>query len=149
MNMLLWSTDVTGDEYLPIFEMLKDAGYEGVEVPIFELDPEPYVALGDRLREIGLEPIGVTARGEDANPISADPEVRRAGLRENVQTLDCTQALGASVVLGPLQTGLGVFTGSGPTRGCGGCSPDRNYPPRAHIEVLMQPVFGEDFGSPS
>ena len=42
MNMLLWSTDVTGDEYLPIFEMLKDAGYEGVEVPIFELDPEPY-----------------------------------------------------------------------------------------------------------
>jgi len=116
MNMLLWSTDVTGDEYLPIFEMLKDAGYEGVEVPIFELDPEPYVALGDRLREIGLEPIGVTARGEDANPISADPEVRRAGLRENVQTLDCTQALGASVVLGPLQTGLGVFTGSGPTR---------------------------------
>ena len=48
--------------------------------------------------------------------MEADPEVRRAGLRENVQTLDCTQALGASVVLGPLQTGLGVFTGSGPTR---------------------------------
>jgi D-psicose/D-tagatose/L-ribulose 3-epimerase len=116
MNMLLWSTDVSGDEYRAIFEMLKDAGYDGVEVPIFELDPGPYAALGDRLREIGLEPIGVTARGEAANPISGDPEVRQAGLRENVQTLDCTQALGASVVLGPLQTGLGVFTGSGPSR---------------------------------
>ena len=29
MNMLLWSTDVTGPEYGPTFEMLADAGYEG------------------------------------------------------------------------------------------------------------------------
>jgi D-psicose/D-tagatose/L-ribulose 3-epimerase len=98
-----------------VFEMLKDAGYDGVEVPIFALDPEPYGPLGDWLRGIGLEPIGVSARGEAANPISGDPEVRENGLRENVQTLDCTQALGADVVLGPIQTGLGVFTGTGPT----------------------------------
>jgi D-psicose/D-tagatose/L-ribulose 3-epimerase len=116
MNMLLWSTDVAGDAYKPVFEMLKDAGYDGVEIPIFELDREPYAPLGDWLRGIGLEPIGVSARGEDANPVSPDPEVRRNALRENVATLDCAQALGASIVLGPIQTGLGVFTGAGPTR---------------------------------
>jgi D-psicose/D-tagatose/L-ribulose 3-epimerase len=115
MNMLLWSTDVTGEQFRPVFEMVKDAGYDGVEVPIFELDPEPYAPLGNWLRGIGLEPIGVSARGEAANPHSPDPEVRRAGLRENVGTLDCAQALGATTVVGPIQTGLGVFTGAGPT----------------------------------
>ena len=115
MNMLLWSGDVSGDEFRPVFEMLKDAGYDGVEVPIFALDPEPYVDLGAWLRRTGLEPIGVSARGEAANPISPDEAVRRNGLRENVQTLDCARALGADVVLGPIQTGLGVFTGTGPT----------------------------------
>ena len=58
-------------------------GIEGIE-----LDPEPYEQLGAWLRDAGLEPIGDTARGESASPISADPEVRRAGLRENVQALD-------------------------------------------------------------
>jgi D-psicose/D-tagatose/L-ribulose 3-epimerase len=115
MNMLLWSTDVTGDEFRPAFEQLKELGYDGVEIPIFELDPEPYARLGEWLRELGLEPIGDTARGEAANPISADAEVRRAGLRENLRALDCTQALGATLIVGPFQTGIGVFTGSGPT----------------------------------
>jgi D-psicose/D-tagatose/L-ribulose 3-epimerase len=115
MNMLLWSTDVSGDEYRPVFEMLKAAGYEGIEVPIFELDPEPYAKLGAWLRDSGLDPIGVSARGEAANPISPDPEVRANGLGENVQTLDCAQALGADLVVGPIQTGLGVFSGAAPT----------------------------------
>jgi D-psicose/D-tagatose/L-ribulose 3-epimerase len=115
MNMLLWSTDVTGDEYLPTFERLQELGYDGVEIPIFELDPEPYARLGERLRDLGLEPIGDTARGEAANPISADAEVARAGLQENLRALDCTQALGATLIVGPFQTGIGFFTGSGPT----------------------------------
>ena len=80
MNMLLWSTDVTGPEFGPVFEMLRDAGYQGVEVPIFG---EPEVAALEQLGEapvaLGLEPLGVTARSEATSPISADPAVRAAG----------------------------------------------------------------------
>jgi D-psicose/D-tagatose/L-ribulose 3-epimerase len=115
MNMLLWSDDVTGEPYLPTFERLKELGYDGVEIPIFALDPAPYERLGERLRDLGLEPIGDTARGAAANPISPDAEVRRAAVRENVAALDCTQALGATVIVGPFQTGIGVFTGTGPS----------------------------------
>jgi D-psicose/D-tagatose/L-ribulose 3-epimerase len=115
MNMLLWSDDVTGERYLPTFELLKELGYDGVEIPIFALAPGPYERLGERLRELGLEPIGDTARGEAASAISSDPEVRLTAVRENVAALDCTQALGATVVVGPFQTGIGVFTGKGPT----------------------------------
>ena len=37
--MLLWSTDVSDPSYGETFAMLHDAGYEGIEVPLF--DPEP------------------------------------------------------------------------------------------------------------
>src|SRR4051812_38849064 len=79
MNMLLWSTDVTGPEYLPVFEQLRDVGYEGIEVPIFDTSPGAvagYEQLGERLAGFGLEALGVGARSADDSPISADPAVR-------------------------------------------------------------------------
>src|SRR3954452_1329242 len=46
MNMLRWSTDVTGAEYLPVFEQLRDLGYEGIEVPIFDTSPPSVEGYG-------------------------------------------------------------------------------------------------------
>src|SRR6266849_5551318 len=46
MNMLLWSTDVSGSEYDETFAMLKDAGFDGVEIPIFDREVDKYAALG-------------------------------------------------------------------------------------------------------
>ena len=40
-NMLLWSTHVT-EEHFPIFAEIKRAGYDGVEIPIFEGTPEHF-----------------------------------------------------------------------------------------------------------
>jgi len=45
MNMLLWSTDVCDAQFDPVFEMLKDAGYDGVEIPIFDREVEKYADL--------------------------------------------------------------------------------------------------------
>ena len=62
MNMLLWSTDVTGPEYLPVFEMLRDAGYDGIEVPIFGgADADALGRLGEQLDGLGLIPLGSDA----------------------------------------------------------------------------------------
>ena len=76
MNMLLWSTDVCGREHDATFAMLKDAGFDGVEIPIFDREVDKYAELGKRLDALGLERIAVGARGSDDNPISADPAVR-------------------------------------------------------------------------
>ncbi len=54
MNMLLWSTDVTADEYDPAFAMLKDAGFDGVEIPIFDAEFDKYARLRERLDGHGL-----------------------------------------------------------------------------------------------
>ncbi len=84
MNMLLWSSDVSGPDYQSVFEMLRDAGFDGVEVPIFDTSPEAfagYEQIGRRLSDLGLEVLGVGARSGDDSPISPDPAVRERGLR--------------------------------------------------------------------
>ena len=115
MNMLLWSTDVSGREYDETFAMLKDAGYEGIEVPIFDAETDKYARLGERLRDLGLAPFGVTARNEPDSPISPDPEARKRGLEGTMAAVDACAAMGAPSVCGPIEAPVGVFSGKPPT----------------------------------
>src|SRR6266508_2009542 len=88
MNMLLWSTDVSGSEYDAVFGMVKDAGYDGVEIPIFDREVEKYAELGHRLGELGLERLAVSARGLDDNPIAAEAQVRAEAVAATKANLD-------------------------------------------------------------
>ena len=115
MNMLLWSTDVSGREYDETFAMLKDAGFDGVEVPIFDREVDKYAELGRRLEALGLERLAVAARGPDDNPISDDPAVRAEAVAATRANLDSAAALGATLICGPLGAPLGVFSGVPPT----------------------------------
>jgi D-psicose/D-tagatose/L-ribulose 3-epimerase len=112
MNMLLWSTDVTAPEYDAVFAMLKDAGFEGVEIPIFDREVDKYAELGARLDALGLERIAVSARGPDDDPTALDPAPAIAATKAN---LDSAAALGARLICGPLGAPLGVFSGAPPT----------------------------------
>jgi len=114
MNLLLW-TDNPGDEQLKTLEALKSMGYDGVELPIFDLDPERWGKFGKRLDDLGLERTAVTVRGADDNPISADAKSRAAGIEKNKLTIDCCQAAGVKTLVGPYHSALGVFSGAGPT----------------------------------
>jgi D-psicose/D-tagatose/L-ribulose 3-epimerase len=115
MNMLLWTTDVSGPEYGPVFEMLKDAGYDGIEVPIFGADMQKLERVGRRLDALGLSALGVTARSEADSPISPDPEVRARGLAATNAAVDACAILGANKLCGPIEAPLGVFSGMAPT----------------------------------
>ena len=78
MNLLLWSGEVTS-EMLPTCEQLKTAGYDGVELPMFNLELD-YKSLGESLDSMGLSRTAVTIRGEEDNPISPDASVRAKGV---------------------------------------------------------------------
>ena len=112
MNMLLWSTDVTASEYDAVFAMLKDAGFEGVEIPIFDREVDKYAELGARLDALSLERIAVSARGPDDDPTAPDTAPAIAATKAN---LDSAAALGATLICGPLGAPLGVFSGAPPT----------------------------------
>lgn len=114
MNMLLWTDDVR-EEHYPILAQLKETGYDGVEVPLFHFDTAKAAELGRHLDDLGLERTAVTVRTVEDNPIDADAAVRKQGVANNRRVLDCCQALGATVLVGPYHSALGHFTGQGPT----------------------------------
>ncbi|MCG3196959.1 MAG: D-tagatose 3-epimerase [bacterium] len=115
MNLLLWTGDATGEEFLPLLERLKGMGYDGVEVPIFNLEVERYAKLGRRLDDLGLARTGVTVRSSADDPMSADPKVRQDGIDNNKRALDCCHAGGMTVLAGPYHSAIGQFSGKGAT----------------------------------
>jgi D-psicose/D-tagatose/L-ribulose 3-epimerase len=53
VNLCLWADDMH-DGLLPVLERLKQIGYDGVEVPIFDLDQAKWALWARRLdRHIG------------------------------------------------------------------------------------------------
>jgi D-psicose/D-tagatose/L-ribulose 3-epimerase len=115
MNMFLWTTHVT-DEHLPQLQLIKECGYDMVEIPVLNTDSlSHYTRLGETLKQLGLTPLALTARSEEDHPCSPDPAVRQLAVSNNCRAIDCAHALGAKKISGLLHTGLGVFTGTGPT----------------------------------
>ncbi len=114
-NLLLWTTHVT-DEHWPIIEKLKATGYDGVEIPMFEGEPEHYAKLGARLRDAGLASTGIGVMpGGGKSAVSADASERTAALDHIKWLVDCTAALGGDLAAGPFHQPLGEFTGQGAT----------------------------------
>lgn len=115
MNLLLWTGEMH-DGMLPVLESIKSMGYDGVELPMFNLDVDSWTRWGKRLDELELRRTAVTVRGEDDNPISPDAKVRALGVQNNQRAIECCQAVGAETLLGPFHSALGIFSGQGPTQ---------------------------------
>lgn len=115
MNMFLWTTHV-GPQHEALLRDLKACGYDGVEIPIFEGDIRHYSQLATMLDDIGLERTAVTAMGDSSMNLIGDTAARAKGVDYMRATLDKTQALGASLICGPMHSTLGHFSGAGPTQ---------------------------------
>ena len=114
MNLLLWTGHVT-EEHFPLIGKIKAAGFDGVEIPLFEGDTSHYKKVKAELDKQGLKCTTVTVVGPEHNPISPDAAVRKAAVERHKWAIDCSAALGAETMLGPFHSPLGVFTGEGPT----------------------------------
>lgn len=109
-NLLLWTPHVTAD-HEPILRALKDCGYDGVEIPMFEGDPDHYARLGDLLDRIGLGRTVVSVLGAGSNPLADDKSQQSAALDRARWCIDNCAALGAPILAGPMHSELGWFSG--------------------------------------
>lgn len=114
-NLLLWTTHLT-EALLPQCAAIKAAGYDGVEVPIFEGDPAHYSTLARQLDDLGLRRtvVGIV-QSPEANPMAESAAYRQAGIDHLSWMAECCMALGAEVLCGPFYQPLATFSGSGPT----------------------------------
>ncbi len=116
MNLLLWTGHVT-EEHVPVLRALKQTGFDGVEVPVFDTSDEAhYRWLGGVLDDIGLERTMVAIIPDEAHsPISADAAARQGGADHLRRVIECSTELGGTVLAGPWFQPLGVFTGEKPS----------------------------------
>ncbi len=114
-NLLLWTPHVTA-EHLPILRALKKAGYDGVEIPVFEGTPEHYAWLGGELDKLGLGRTTVSVLGPGNNPLSSDKAQQKAALDRAKWVIDCNAALGSEILGGPMHSELGYFSGNPATK---------------------------------
>jgi D-psicose/D-tagatose/L-ribulose 3-epimerase len=114
INLYLWADDMH-DGLMPVLEKLKKMGYDGVEVPIFDLDRAKWKLWAHRLDDFGLERTANTVIAPEHNPLSDDPAIRASAYEHLKALVDCCATVGSSILCGPHQVALGVFTGRGAT----------------------------------
>src|SRR5258708_39739917 len=103
------------DDVMPVLERLKQIGYDGIEVPIFDLDQAKWAVWARRLDDLGLQRTANTVIAAQHNPLSPDPAIREAAYQHMREVVDCCAAVGSDLLCGPHQAALGVFTGRGAT----------------------------------
>ena len=113
MNMLLWSTDVTGPEHDARSRCCRRSATTGSRSRSSTRGRQVRAprAAARRARALGAR---CGTRRTDDNPISADPRAR-PGLAGDKAAVDVCAALGARTLCGPLGAPLGVFSGAAPT----------------------------------
>ena len=116
MNLLLWTGHV-GEAHVPVLRALKATGFDGVEIPVFDVTDEGhYRWLAGVLDDIGLERTVVAIIPDAAHsPISPDAVARQGAADHLRRVVDCSAALGGQVVAGPWFQPLGIFTGEKPS----------------------------------
>lgn len=114
MNLLLYTT-APDESIFPTAEKLREMGYHGLEWPMLSCDVKTAETIGRFNKDTGLEATAVLVFGEGQNPISPNAADRRAAMDRLKEVLECTRAIGATLLCGPLTQTLGLFTGTGPT----------------------------------
>jgi D-psicose/D-tagatose/L-ribulose 3-epimerase len=110
VNTLLWQVDFT-PAHLPLLARLKAAGFQGVEVPVFNLAAFETKTIRKAFADHGLEfilctiiPNGQTLIGDDAGALAKGRQHLRDAIR-------LAADMGAKIIAGPLYSPVGYLPG--------------------------------------
>lgn len=113
VNLLLFNDTIT-EPILDWFPRLREIGFDGVEVPVFEPDAIPTNAILACAREVGLQLTLSGALPPGASFYHPDRERNAAAERYIRGLIAVAQALEAAVICGPLCKPVGDFDESIP-----------------------------------
>ena len=110
VNTFIWA-DRFGREQLPLLARIKEAGFDGLEVPLFQ--PEQYddKEVKRALAESGLLCTTCSVLPEGLNTISADREIRKRTIAHLKRCIQTTAEIGSQLMAGPLYAPVGYLPG--------------------------------------
>lgn len=112
INLLLWMAGASESDF-PLLDKIKDWGYDGFELPMFDPKGSPWKAIGAHADGLGLKRTAVTVMPEHANPVSEDAAMRSAGIDHLKRCLDSCAEGGIETLCGPLYSPVGKLVGRG------------------------------------
>ena len=110
VNTFIWSAEFDQSN-VPLLPLIKEAGFDGVEVPL--LHPESFDASGIRklLDAYDLECNVCTALTAGLSLIAEDSDVRRKTRLHLRNVVEAAAGAGAQIVAGPVYSPVGYFSG--------------------------------------
>lgn len=113
MNLLLWTAAAT-EEHFGLIENIKDWGFDGVELPMFDPNCSPWTALKDHLDSLGMGSSTVCILPDESSLILDDAKAQQVALDHVKASIDSSAALGADSIVGPMFHPVGNLIGRGP-----------------------------------
>jgi len=113
MNMHLWSNEITTEDFKDI-QMIKEIGYDGIEIFLAEPEKTDLKSLGTFLKDSELECLGCLGVGPGENPASPDVKIRQAGLEKIKRAIDALHSVNGVNLCGPYHSAFATFTRNAP-----------------------------------
>ncbi|MEP3299586.1 MAG: sugar phosphate isomerase/epimerase family protein [Pseudoruegeria sp.] len=104
----LWMKTWTDDPE-PIFKIVSEIGFDGVELSLLGIGTDRAEKIGKQAADCGLALTCSTGLGPEADPTSADPNIRANALRVLTESVQITKMMGAQGLAGVVAAPWGVF----------------------------------------
>jgi D-psicose/D-tagatose/L-ribulose 3-epimerase len=108
VNTLIWS-DGFDSSHTKLFGSIREAGFDGIEFPLFTPEPRPNTEIRRGLEENGLECTFCTILPPGFNTISSDGGVRTRSKQYWIDTIRTVAEMGGKILCGPVYSPVGHF----------------------------------------
>jgi len=110
VNTLIWS-DGFDSSHTKLFGSIREAGFDGIEFPLFTPEPRPNTEIRRGLEAAGLECTFCTILPPGLNTISSDGGVRARSKQYWMDTVRTVAEMGGKILCGPVYSPVGHFVG--------------------------------------
>src|SRR5438046_4064643 len=108
VSAFAWTSNF-GLQHLPLLPLIRDHGFDGFEIPMFDPARIACSEIRRAFEASGLECTVCAILPEGINPISADAAVRRKSVEHLRRCIKTSAELGAHLMGGPLFAPIGYF----------------------------------------
>ena len=109
VDSFIWAENFS-EQDLWIIQKAKDIGFEVVDFAISNPFKFPTAAVKAELERVGIDCVCTTTLPLETNPISPDPEIRKAAVAAMKKAVDICNELGAPILGGVNYAGWGYLT---------------------------------------
>ncbi len=110
VNALIW-TAAFDESHIELLPRIKEAGFDGVEIPLFDPPVTPVAAIRKALEENGLEVTTCSAMPAGLCVFDDDAGVRDKAVGFIRSCVETTAALGGKMFAGPMYSPVGYLPG--------------------------------------